>query len=309
LAQSERAWHNKRIKAKKDVSCLQTEHPIRRHAAPPPPMKPNVLLPCDNRFTGGHPMHVLGHKYVIAVRDQADCLPIPLPATGHEDIAAYLALADGILLTGSPSNVHPSNFEQTVHDESLPLDIERDSATLPLIRRVIELGMPLLAICRGLQEINVALGGSLHQAIQEVPGRNDHRGAGGSPDASKDEVYAPAHSIEIVHSSRLASILNCPEIAVNSVHGQGIDRLADGLRVEAVAQDGQIEAVTIAGHHGFNLAVQWHPEWHAWENPDSIKIFAAFGEACRTWRKQKSSLSASTMQATNTTSTQPRKFA
>jgi putative glutamine amidotransferase len=254
-------------------------------------------------------MHVLGHKYAIAIRDQAGCLPIPLPATGHEDFAAYLALADGILLTGSPSNVHPSNFEQTVHDESLPLDIERDSATLPLIRRVIELGMPLLAICRGLQEINVALGGSLHQAIQQVPGRNDHRGAGGRLDASKDEAYAPAHSVKIVQSSRLAGILNRPEITVNSVHGQGIDRIASGLRVEAVAGDGQIEAITITEHRGFNLAVQWHPEWHAWENPDSIKIFAAFGEACRAWRKQKSSLSASMMQATSATSTQPRKSA
>jgi putative glutamine amidotransferase len=254
-------------------------------------------------------MHVLGHKYANAIRDQAGCLPIPLPATGHEDFAAYLALADGILLTGSPSNVHPAHFGQTVHDESLPLDVERDSATLPLIRRAIELGIPLLAICRGLQEINVALGGTLHQAIQEVAGRDDHRGAKGKPEASKDEAYAPAHTIEIVESSRLANILGRREITVNSVHGQGIDRLAAGLRTEAVAPDGQIEAVTIVAHHGFNLAVQWHPEWQAWDNPDSIKIFAAFGEACRAWRKQKDSLSASSMRDTNKPSTQQRKSA
>ncbi|MGL5002436.1 MAG: gamma-glutamyl-gamma-aminobutyrate hydrolase family protein [Casimicrobium sp.] len=251
-------------------------------------MKPLVLLPCDNRLLGGHPMHVLGHKYANAVRDQAKCLPIPLPATGNEDIEAYLDVADGVLFTGSPSNVHPSNFGQSIHDTSLPLDIERDSATLPLIRRVIELGMPMLAICRGLQEINVALGGSLHQAVQEVPGRFDHRGAKGKPDATKEESYAPAHSISIAKDTTLARIVGRDEITVNSVHGQGIDRMANGLRAEAHAPDGQIEAITIDAHRGFNLAVQWHPEWRAWENEDSIKIFAAFGDACRAWRQRNS---------------------
>jgi putative glutamine amidotransferase len=246
-------------------------------------MKPLVLLPCDNRLIGGHPMHVLGQKYVDAVRDQAACLPIPFPATGKEDIAAYLELADGVLLTGSPSNVHPSNFGQGVRDETLPLDVARDTITLPLIRRIVELGMPLLAICRGLQEINVALGGSLHQAVQEVPGRDDHRGAKGKTDATKEEAYAPAHSISIAEHSTLATIVGRREIIVNSVHGQGIDRLAQGLSAIAHAPDGQIEAVTIDAHRGFNLGVQWHPEWRAWENEDSIKIFATFGDACRAW--------------------------
>ncbi len=232
-------------------------------------------------------MHVMGQKYVDAVRDQAQCTPLPIPATGHEDIEAYLAIADGVLFTGSPSNVHPSNFGQAVHDASLPLDVGRDALTLPLIRRVIELGMPLLAICRGIQEINVALGGSLHQAVQEVNGRNDHRGAKGKPDASKEEAYAPAHAISIADNATLAKIVGRREIIVNSVHGQGIDRLAHGLRAEAHAPDGQIEAVTIDAHRGFNLAVQWHPEWRAWENEDSIKMFAAFGDACRAWRQQK----------------------
>jgi putative glutamine amidotransferase len=272
-------------------------------------MKPFVLLPCDNRLLGGHAMHLLGHKYADAVRDQADCLPIPLPATGREDFEAYLALADGVLLTGSPSNVHPSNFGQTVHDETLPLDAARDSATLPLIRRVIELGMPLLAICRGLQEVNVALGGTLHQAVQEVHGRDDHRGAKGKADASKEEAYAPAHPISIVENSCLAGIVGRRYLIVNSVHGQGIDRIAEGLRAEAIAPDGQIEAVSIAAHRGFNLALQWHPEWRAWENPDSIKIFAAFGDACRAWRKQKSSVNASAMHVSNPSSTSLRKFA
>jgi putative glutamine amidotransferase len=254
----------------------------------PTTMKPLVLLPCDNRLIGGHLTHVLGQKYADAVRDQAGCLPIPLPATGKEDIAAYLEFADGILLTGSPSNVHPSQFGQSVHDTTLPLDVERDNITLPLIRRAIELGLPLLAICRGLQEINVSLGGTLHQAVQEVPGRDDHRGAKGKPDATKEEAYAPAHSIAIAPNSTLARIVGRNAIIVNSVHGQGIDRLANGLTAEAHAPDGQIEAVMIDAHRGFNLALQWHPEWHAWENEDSIKIFAAFGDACRAWRQRNS---------------------
>jgi putative glutamine amidotransferase len=250
-------------------------------------MKPVVLLPCDNRIIGGHAMQVLGQKYSDAVRDQALCLPIPLLCTGNEDIEAYLNLADGVLLTGSPSNVHPSHFNQSVHDTLLPLDVARDAITLPLIRRVIELGMPMLAICRGLQEVNVALGGSLHQAVQEISGRHDHRGAQGKPDATKDEAYAPAHPISITRDGCLAGIVGGADIVVNSVHGQGIDRLAPGLRAEAHALDGQIEAVSIATHRGFALALQWHPEWKAGDNESSKQIFAAFGNACRAWRQQK----------------------
>jgi putative glutamine amidotransferase len=248
-------------------------------------------------------MHVLGQKYVDAVRDHAMCLPIPFPAVAASDIDAYLALADGVLLTGSPSNVHPSNFGQAVHDASLPLDPSRDDITLPLVRRVIELGIPLLAICRGLQELNVALGGTLHQAVQEVAGRDDHRGAKGKPDATKEEAYAPAHSISIAQNTRLFSIVCKPEIAVNSVHGQGIDQLANGLTAVAHAPDGQIEAIAIDAHRGFNLALQWHPEWRAWENEDSVKIFAAFGEACRAWRKQKDLPSASALRTAGHSST------
>jgi putative glutamine amidotransferase len=250
-------------------------------------MKPIVLLPCDNRDSGGHPVQLLGQKYSDAVRDQAGCLPVPLLCTGLEDIEAYLAIADGVVLTGSPSNVHPSHFGQAVHDVTLPLDPQRDAITLPLTRRVIELGMPLLGICRGLQEINVALGGSLYQAVHEVDGRNDHRGAGGNPEATKDEAYALAHPVSIVAHGRLSGIVGANDILVNSVHGQGIDRLAPDLHVEAFAADGQIEAVSIQHHRGFSLAVQWHPEWRAGENTASKQIFAAFGDACRAWRMQK----------------------
>jgi len=246
--------------------------------------KPVVLVPCDNRVYDDRPMQVLLTRYSDALRDQAQVLPLPLLCTGHEDVEAYLALADGLLLPGSPSNVHPSHFGQTVYDPSLPLDAGRDAITLPLIRRVIALGMPLLAICRGLQEINVALGGTLHQAVHEVEGRDDHRGARGRRDATTDEVYGEAHPVRAVAGSCLAGIIGGGDVIVNSIHGQGIDRLAGDLAVEALAPDGQIEAVSIATHPGFSLAVQWHPEWKAWQNASSIQIFTAFGDACRAWK-------------------------
>jgi putative glutamine amidotransferase len=249
--------------------------------APRPTRKPIVLVPCDNRVYDDRPMQVLLQRYSDALRDLAQVLTIPLLCTGKEDVDAYLALADGIMLTGSPSNVHPSHFGQAVLDPSLPLDPARDAITLPLIRRAVLMGLPLLAICRGIQEVNVALGGTLHQAVQTVPGRADHRGAQGRRGASTDEVYGLAHSVNAVSGGCLAGIIGTADVMVNSVHGQGIDQLAPGLRVEAHAPDGQIEAVSIATHPGFSLAVQWHPEWKPRESEASVQIFAAFGDACR----------------------------
>lgn len=249
--------------------------------------KPVVLIPCDNRLVDGVPMQVLYQRYSDAVRDQAHCLPIPMPCTGNENIDAYLAIADGIMLPGSPSNVHPSHFGADVHNPELPLDPARDAITLPLIRRVIALGMPVLAICRGIQEINVALGGSLHQAVEEVDGRQDHRGAQGREDAEAHERYADAHPIRIEGGGCLAAILSTDEVMVNSVHGQGIDRVADALHVEAVAPDGQVEAVSIPSHPGFSLGVQWHPEWQPEKNDVSMRLFGAFGDACRAWHARK----------------------
>jgi len=243
-----------------------------------PPRAPFVLIPCDNRMLGGHPFHVLGHKYSDAVRHAALCHPLLLPTGGDPDLLAYLELADGILLTGSPANVHPRHFGQSVRDPELPLDQGRDDVTLPLVRLAVERGLPLLAICRGLQEINVALGGTLLQAIQEEPGRLDHRA---DPYADVELQYAPSHPVDIVAGGELDRILGVRQLQVNSLHGQGIDRLAHGLRVEAQAPDGTVEAVHISAHPGFALAVQWHPEWKVLQNPASTALFRAFGDACR----------------------------
>jgi len=225
--------------------------------------------------------YTLGRKYADAVRLASDCLPLLVPTGGASEFLPYVELADGILLTGSPANVHPSHFGQDVRDPTLPLDQERDSVTLPLVHLAVARGIPLLAICRGLQEINVAMGGSLHQAIHEVPGKRDHRETAA---ADLEEQYGPAHDVDVVVGSRLEQIVGARRITVNSLHGQGIDQLAPGLIAEAVAPDHVIEAVHVAAHPGFSLGVQWHPEWKVLENSDSTSIFRAFGEACRAYR-------------------------
>jgi putative glutamine amidotransferase len=225
--------------------------------------------------------HVAASKYVDAVR-LAGCQPLIVPGVAAPDDAALLDLAHGVLITGSPSNVHPRYYDENVLDESLPLDPARDAWILPLIPKVLARGMPLFAICRGFQEANVALGGTLHQAVHQVSGYADHR------DRDEDPVevqYAVAHDVFIEPGGVLARLLDTDRIAVNSLHGQGVNRLAPRLRIEARAPDGLVEAFSVADARGFALAVQWHPEWHAAENPISMRLLGAFGDAARAYRQ------------------------
>jgi putative glutamine amidotransferase len=257
------------------VRSRDTEKPLRA--------KPVVLVPACNRMLGAHPFHIAGKKYIDAVR-LAGCQPLIVPTAEAGEFDALLSLADGVLLTGSPSNVHPRHFGEDIHNPALPLDPERDDWTLALIPHIIERGIPLFAICRGFQETNVALGGSLHQAVHEVAGQHDHRGL---PDGTAEEQYGQAHRVHVASGGVLDAILDTPEIDVNSVHGQGVKRLAPGLRVEARAPDGLVEAFSTERSAGFNLGVQWHPEWKAAENPVSVKLFKAFGRACESFRSRR----------------------
>lgn len=247
---------------------------------------PIVLVPACTEKSGAYTFYAAQRKYVDAVLLAANCMPLVLPALGHRtDWDAVLATADGVLLTGAHSNVHPSHFGQTVKNEALPLDPARDATTLPLIQAALRRGIPLFAICRGAQEVNVALGGSLHQAVHEVPGMMDHRE---DSQAAQDVQYGPAHRVTLTSGGRMAQILDGKqEITVNSVHGQGVDRLAPGLTVEARADDGLVEAYSVTSAPGFSLAVQWHPEWNIADNPDSMKLLGAFGDACRRYQSQK----------------------
>jgi len=243
-------------------------------------VRPRVLVPACNRMLGDMCYHVAASKYVEAVR-LAGCQPLIVPSVAPPDHDALLAIAHGLLLTGSPSNVHPSHYDENVLDESLPLDPARDAWILPIIPKVLALGMPLFAICRGFQEANVALGGTLHQAVHQVSGFADHRDRDDDP---LEVQYAIAHDVVIEPGGVLERLLGTDRIAVNSLHGQGINRLAPRLRIEARAPDGLIEAFSVPDAPGFALAVQWHPEWHAAENPVSVRLLGAFGDAARAYR-------------------------
>ena len=252
-------------------------------SANPTRRKPVVLVPACNRMLGAHPFHVAGKKYIDGVR-LAGCLPLIVPSAQPGDLEALLDLADGVLLTGAVSNLHPSHFGEAVLDTALPLDPERDTATLPLIPRVLARGLPLFAVCRGFQEVNVALGGSLHQAVQNVLGMQDHRDDDTAPLAVQ---YGPAHEVFVEPGGLLAAAGLPSQFTVNSLHGQGVNRLAAGLRVEARAADGLVEAFSLpasATTPGFNLGVQWHPEWLAAGNPVSMVLFKTFGVACAAFR-------------------------
>jgi putative glutamine amidotransferase len=240
----------------------------------------------ENGRGGWH--HTVGEKYVQAAIRAAGGLPVLIPAIGPEfgdDEPGFLEAMDrlldsldGVLLTGSPSNVEPHHYGRESRDGTLH-DRARDSTTLPLIRHTIDRGVPLFAICRGLQEVNVALGGSLHQHVHEVEGRRDHRSPK-SPDM--DVNYAPAHDVDIAEGGLLQHLLGERRVRVNSLHAQGVDRLAPRARVEATCcEDGQVEALSVPDAPGFVLALQWHPEYKALENPISMKLFDAFAAACR----------------------------
>ena len=247
--------------------------------------RPIVIVPACTREIGEHPYHAVQYKYIDAVVQGASCAPLIVPALGDAfDLETVLGNADGIMLTGSASNVHASHYEQDVLDPALPLDPARDATTLPLIRAALKRGVPIFAICRGFQEMNVALGGSLHQAVQEVAGMMDHRE---NPEDTLDNQYGPKHPIELVPGGLMSRILGgVDEIIVNSLHGQGIDRLGAGIAIEATAHDGLIEAFSVPSVP-FALALQWHPEWRLLQNPDSIKLFGAFGQACQQYQERR----------------------
>lgn len=240
---------------------------------------PLIGIPACARVIEGHPFNICGEKYIAAVVDGARCLPLIIPALPVPlDPDRLLDALDGLLITGSPSNVHPARYggeasrPGTLHDE------QRDATTLPLIARAIARGVPLFAICRGFQELNVTMGGTLFQQVHEIEGRLDHRAPDDQPIPVK---YGPAHQVRLAGGGLFESLLGPGDVTVNSIHSQGIDRLAPGLAVEATAPDGQIEAVTVVDAPGLVIAVQWHPEWRATDNQASMRLFKAFGDAAR----------------------------
>jgi putative glutamine amidotransferase len=238
-----------------------------------------VGIPCDYRMVGHHPFHMVGEKYIAAVRDGAGALPLLIPVLPNSIPASeILASVDGLFFTGSPSNVSPKHYNGAAPREGVMQDEHRDATTLPLLEAAIKHGTPTLCVCRGFQELNVALGGTLYQHVHEVEGRFDHRE---NKEADLDTQYGPAHDVTVQSSGLLSQMVREKTFKVNSLHSQGIDRLAKGLHADAVSSDGQIEAVSMPAAKGFLFAVQWHPEWRWTENPQSRAILAAFGNAVR----------------------------
>jgi putative glutamine amidotransferase len=253
--------------------------------------KPLIGIVADLNRRPTHPVHSVGDKYLDAVTAGADALAFIIPAlidrpggafTDVADVDQVLDRLDGLFLTGATSNVNPAHYGATLADPQSPADPARDHVSLAMARGAIRRGMPVLGVCRGFQEINVALGGTLHQEVHNTPGLQDHRENSGDP---LEVQYGPAHAVALAPGGVLNRLAGALSVDVNSLHGQGVDRLAPGLVVEATAPDGLIEAYRGEGS-GFLLAVQWHPEWQFRANPLSVGIFRSFGEAARAWRKR-----------------------
>ncbi len=250
--------------------------------------RPIVGIPCDRRMLGDHAFHLVGEKYIEAVRGGSGATPFLIPSLEPpltaEEIFGHV---DGLMFTGSPSNVAPHLYGGAEPRTGTMLDEARDAITLTLLRAGVAAGVPMLCICRGFQELNVAFGGTLHQHVREIEGRQDH--SIGDRKRTIERQYGPAHPVRVTSGGVLETLLPslAPEFEVNSLHSQGIASLAPGLRVEAVAPDGTIEAVSMGEAKAFLLGVQWHPEWKYAENPVSRAIYTSFGAAMRQYAQNR----------------------
>jgi putative glutamine amidotransferase len=239
----------------------------------------------ENRFT----TQLTGERNLRAIVDVAGALPLMFAGTPEiTDIGALLDVVDGIVLTGARANVHPTRFKTEPCAAHEPYDIHRDDVALALSEACVARGVPLFGICRGLQEMNVAFGGSLHPEIRELPGRMNHR----MPRLENGEihpdplvVFADRHDVNLTPGGTFAKILGRETIRVNSLHGQGILELGKRVIVEGVAEDGTIEAIRIADAPGFALGVQWHAEYDPQHNPINRALFQAFGDALTSHRR------------------------
>lgn len=246
--------------------------------------KTNLLIGAiaDYRIIKPHGFHMAGDKYLRAITDAVGAIPVILPALAAEiDAHALLSRLDGLLLTGGYSNIEPHHYDEDNREHNPLRDPHRDSASFALIKAAMDLKLPVLGICRGFQELNVALGGSLHQQVQDVAGLMDHR------ENKQDELeiqYASVHPVRLLEGGYLQDYAQAGNVMVNSLHEQGIKRMAPNLIVEAVAEDGLVEAYRLDDKSQFLLAVQWHPEWRVMENSFYQYIFKLFKLACDSYR-------------------------
>lgn len=256
--------------------------------------RPIIAIPADIREFDGTSWHAVQQQYVRAAVKAAGLTALIVPALEEDsDADAILDRVDGLLVSGSASNVHPSLYGKQARESDGPFDPARDATSLPLIRRAIDRAIPMLAICRGIQELNVALGGTLASEIQEQPGIWDHRKP---QNVDRDTMYSIRQSVFVKEGSCIARVVGPGEVQVNSLHRQAIADTAPRLQVEALAEDGTIEAVSVIGAKAFAVGVQWHPEYWAETDSPSRKLFVAFGDAVRDYAAGKERLAAAPYQ-------------
>jgi putative glutamine amidotransferase len=228
-----------------------------------------------------YPVHAGGTMNSEAVAEVSGCIPLIIPSDPrYVSVTELLDLCDGFLLTGGRPNVHPSEYGEDETPGHGAFDRSRDAITLPLVRACVERGQPFLGICRGFQEVNVAMGGTLYPEIRDLPGRMNHRMP---PDGTIAEKFALRHPVRFTEGGVFHHLMGAPEVMTNTLHGQGIARAGARIIVDGVAPDGTPEALYIEGARGFTLSVQWHPEWNAADDPVSRPLFAAFGVAVAAW--------------------------
>lgn len=228
-----------------------------------------------------YPIHAGGTMNSCAVAKVADCVPLIVPADpDYISVAELLDTCDGFLLTGGRPNVHPEEYGETPTEAHGTFDRARDAITLPLVRACVERGQPFFGICRGFQEVNVALGGTLHPEIRDLTGRDNHRMP---PDSPLEESFALRHHVRFTEGGVFHRLMGAPEVFTNTLHGQGIITPGRGIVIDGHAPDGTPEAIYVEGAAGFTLSVQWHPEWNAENDPVSRPLFQAFGDAARAW--------------------------
>ncbi|MCU9847742.1 gamma-glutamyl-gamma-aminobutyrate hydrolase family protein [Defluviimonas sp. WL0024] len=228
-----------------------------------------------------YPVHAGGTMNSAAVAQVAGCMPLLIPSDPRfVSVEELLAACDGFLLTGGRPNVHPEEYGEAPTEAHGDFDRCRDAITLPLVRACVERGQPFLGVCRGFQEVNVAMGGTLYPEIRELPGRMNHRMP---PDGTLEEKFALRHVVRFTEGGVFHRLLGAAEVMTNTLHGQGIKAAGRRIVIDGRAPDGTPEAIYVEGAPGFTLSVQWHPEWNAGGDPVSRPIFEAFGAAVRAW--------------------------
>ncbi len=233
-------------------------------------------------------VHASGTMNACALAHVSCCIPLIIPSDPRlVSVPELLDLCDGFLLTGGRPNVHPSEYGEDETPEHGAFDRNRDAITLPLVRACVERGQPFLGICRGFQEVNVAMGGTLYPEIRDLPGRMNHRMP---PDGTLEEKFALRHVVKFTEGGPFHKLMSASEVMTNTLHGQGIARAGARIVVDGEAPDGTPEAIYVADAPGFTFAVQWHPEWNAADDPVSRPLFAAFGAAVAAWARGKSAL-------------------